>query len=104
MTATGNMPAMNELEQMARDHLWLHFTRMGAYADGGMPIIVKLRMVTNPHSRAFLGHGARWINARVISATDPTSRRNPAARTGGTSRTSTRIAIHVVPQMRHNSA
>jgi adenosylmethionine-8-amino-7-oxononanoate aminotransferase len=26
---------------MARDHLWLHFTRMGAYADGGMPIIVR---------------------------------------------------------------
>jgi adenosylmethionine-8-amino-7-oxononanoate aminotransferase len=41
MTATGSMPAMSELEQMARDHLWLHFTRMGAYADGGMPIIVR---------------------------------------------------------------
>src|SRR3954465_12783626 len=41
MTATGNMPAMNDLEQMAREHLWLHFTRMGAYADGGMPVIVR---------------------------------------------------------------
>src|SRR3954453_3829814 len=41
MTATGSMPAMNDLEQMARDHLWLHFTRMGAYADGGMPVIVR---------------------------------------------------------------
>ena len=41
MTATGNMPAISDLEQMARDHLWLHFTRMGAYADGGMPIIVR---------------------------------------------------------------
>ena len=41
MTATGSMPAMSELEQMARDHLWLHFTRMGAYAEGGMPIIVR---------------------------------------------------------------
>jgi adenosylmethionine-8-amino-7-oxononanoate aminotransferase len=41
MTATGNLPAMAELEQMARDHLWLHFTRMGAYADGGMPIIMR---------------------------------------------------------------
>src|SRR5213082_1170777 len=41
MTATGNMPAMQELEQMAREHLWLHFTRMGAYADGGMPVIVR---------------------------------------------------------------
>jgi adenosylmethionine-8-amino-7-oxononanoate aminotransferase len=41
MTATGGMPAITDLEQMARDHLWLHFTRMGAYADGGMPIIVR---------------------------------------------------------------
>jgi adenosylmethionine-8-amino-7-oxononanoate aminotransferase len=41
MTTTENMPAMSELEQMARDHLWLHFTRMGAYADGGMPVIVR---------------------------------------------------------------
>ena len=41
MTATGNLPAITDLEQMARDHLWLHFTRMGAYADGGMPIIVR---------------------------------------------------------------
>ena len=32
---------MPELEKMARDHLWLHFTRMGSYADGGMPIIVR---------------------------------------------------------------
>jgi adenosylmethionine-8-amino-7-oxononanoate aminotransferase len=41
MTATGSMPAMSDLEQMARDHLWLHFTRMGAYAEGGMPVIVR---------------------------------------------------------------
>ena len=41
MTATGNLPAMSELEQMARDHLWLHFTRMGAYADGGMPAVAR---------------------------------------------------------------
>jgi adenosylmethionine-8-amino-7-oxononanoate aminotransferase len=41
MTTTENLPAMNDLEQMARDHLWLHFTRMGAYADGGMPVIVR---------------------------------------------------------------
>src|SRR3954462_16036819 len=41
MTATGGMPAISDLEQMARDHLWLHFTRMGAYSDGGMPVIVR---------------------------------------------------------------
>jgi adenosylmethionine-8-amino-7-oxononanoate aminotransferase len=30
-----------ELERAARDHLWLHFTRMASYADGEMPIIVR---------------------------------------------------------------
>ena len=30
-----------DLQQAARDHLWLHFTRMGAYGDGEVPIIVR---------------------------------------------------------------
>jgi adenosylmethionine-8-amino-7-oxononanoate aminotransferase len=30
-----------ELQQAARDHLWLHFTRMGGYRDGEVPIIVR---------------------------------------------------------------
>ena len=31
-----------ELQQLARDHLWLHFTRMGGYGDGrDVPIIVR---------------------------------------------------------------
>ncbi|MFQ5426875.1 MAG: aspartate aminotransferase family protein, partial [Gaiellales bacterium] len=29
------------LEQLARDHLWLHFTRMGSFADAELPIIVR---------------------------------------------------------------
>nr|WP_240916908.1 aspartate aminotransferase family protein [Nocardioides sp. HDW12B] len=29
------------LQKSARDHLWLHFSRMGAYKDHDMPIIVK---------------------------------------------------------------
>jgi adenosylmethionine-8-amino-7-oxononanoate aminotransferase len=29
------------LQQAARDHLWLHFTRMGGYRDGEVPIIVR---------------------------------------------------------------
>jgi adenosylmethionine-8-amino-7-oxononanoate aminotransferase len=28
------------LQQAARDHLWLHFTRMGGYRDGEVPVIV----------------------------------------------------------------
>jgi adenosylmethionine-8-amino-7-oxononanoate aminotransferase len=30
-----------DLQQAARDHLWLHFTRMGAYGSGEVPIIVR---------------------------------------------------------------
>jgi adenosylmethionine-8-amino-7-oxononanoate aminotransferase len=30
-----------ELQQAARDHLWLHFTRMGGYRDAEVPIIVR---------------------------------------------------------------
>jgi adenosylmethionine-8-amino-7-oxononanoate aminotransferase len=33
--------SVQDLEALAREHLWLHFTRMGSYADGGMPIIVR---------------------------------------------------------------
>jgi adenosylmethionine-8-amino-7-oxononanoate aminotransferase len=31
----------DELQKAARDHLWLHFTRMSGYADGDVPIIVR---------------------------------------------------------------
>src|SRR3977135_628919 len=41
MTATGGMPAVSDLERMAHEHLWLHFTQMGAYADGSAPVIVR---------------------------------------------------------------
>src|SRR4029078_8032674 len=30
-----------QLQQAARDHLWLHFTRMGGYRDAEVPIIVR---------------------------------------------------------------
>jgi adenosylmethionine-8-amino-7-oxononanoate aminotransferase len=35
------MDAAIDLQQAARDHLWLHFTRMGGYRDGEVPIIVR---------------------------------------------------------------
>jgi len=31
----------SDLQQKARDHLWLHFTRMSGYADADIPIIVR---------------------------------------------------------------
>lgn len=39
MTATA--PAAVDLQRAAREHLWLHFTRMGGYMDGELPIIVR---------------------------------------------------------------
>jgi adenosylmethionine-8-amino-7-oxononanoate aminotransferase len=36
---TGYSPA--ELQRAARDHLWLHFTRMGGYRESEVPIIVR---------------------------------------------------------------
>jgi adenosylmethionine-8-amino-7-oxononanoate aminotransferase len=37
--ASATSPA--RLQQAARDHLWLHFTRMGGYANAEVPIIVR---------------------------------------------------------------
>lgn len=31
----------SELQELAKRHLWMHFTRMGAYADSEVPIIVR---------------------------------------------------------------
>ena len=41
MTATDLSRRPATLQQLARDHLWLHFTRMGGYRDAEVPIIVR---------------------------------------------------------------
>jgi adenosylmethionine-8-amino-7-oxononanoate aminotransferase len=41
MSSPAASPPTIDLQQAAREHLWLHFTRMGGYADGEMPIIVR---------------------------------------------------------------
>jgi len=41
MTTPETAPSVHEWQRMARDHLWLHFTRMGEYAADGPPIIVR---------------------------------------------------------------
>jgi adenosylmethionine-8-amino-7-oxononanoate aminotransferase len=38
---TATAPEKLDLQRAARDHLWLHFTRMGGYKDGEVPIIVR---------------------------------------------------------------
>ena len=41
MSATRASVSPARLRQQALDHLWLHFTRMGGYADAEVPIIVR---------------------------------------------------------------
>jgi adenosylmethionine-8-amino-7-oxononanoate aminotransferase len=41
MAATDGRLSAAELQQAARDHLWLHFTRMGGYRDAEVPVIVR---------------------------------------------------------------
>jgi adenosylmethionine-8-amino-7-oxononanoate aminotransferase len=41
MTTPETARSAAELQQAAKDHLWLHFTRMGEYGDSGPPIIVR---------------------------------------------------------------
>ena len=41
MTTTSAGLSPEQLQKAARDHLWLHFTRMGGYADAEVPVIVR---------------------------------------------------------------
>jgi adenosylmethionine-8-amino-7-oxononanoate aminotransferase len=41
MTLPGTTSSLADLQQAARDHLWLHFTRMGGYREAQVPIIVR---------------------------------------------------------------
>ena len=41
VAAPAPAPEARDLQRAARDHLWLHFTRMGALRDGEVPIIVR---------------------------------------------------------------
>jgi adenosylmethionine-8-amino-7-oxononanoate aminotransferase len=57
MTAT-EQSTTRDLQQLARDHLWLHFTRMGGYRDAEVPIIVR-------GDGCYLedSHGRRYLDA-----------------------------------------
>jgi adenosylmethionine-8-amino-7-oxononanoate aminotransferase len=41
MSAPATSLSATDLQKAAREHLWLHFTRMGGYMDGEIPIIVR---------------------------------------------------------------
>jgi adenosylmethionine-8-amino-7-oxononanoate aminotransferase len=40
-TATPQTTDQSDLQEQAKRHLWMHFTRMGTYADHELPVIVK---------------------------------------------------------------
>ena len=44
------------LQQLAKDHLWMHFTRLGSYADADVPVIVRGEgcYVYDEHGRRYL--------------------------------------------------
>ena len=41
MSIARTIPSESELQTMAKDHLWMHFTRQSTMAESGVPIIVK---------------------------------------------------------------
>jgi adenosylmethionine-8-amino-7-oxononanoate aminotransferase len=41
VSSAGTRMSPAELQQAAKDHLWLHFTRMGTYATSDVPVIVR---------------------------------------------------------------
>jgi adenosylmethionine-8-amino-7-oxononanoate aminotransferase len=47
----------SELQKLARRHLWMHFTRMGAYEDHELPIIVR-----GEGSYVYDEHGKRYLD------------------------------------------
>jgi adenosylmethionine-8-amino-7-oxononanoate aminotransferase len=61
MATTRTRPAAAErdasLQELARRHLWMHFTRMGAYADGEVPIITR-----GEGAYVYDEHGKRYLD------------------------------------------
>src|SRR3990170_2892388 len=49
--------AQGSLQEMAKRHLWMHFTRMGSFADGEVPIIARGE---GPY--VFDEHGKRYLD------------------------------------------
>jgi adenosylmethionine-8-amino-7-oxononanoate aminotransferase len=88
-TATPEPATSSTLQELAKRHLWMHFTRMGAYADAEVPIIVKGEgpYVYDEHGNKFLdglsglfccnaGHGRAEIGdaaARQVTELDFTT-------------------------------
>ena len=57
-TPTAEPETGTSLQELAKRHLWMHFTRMGAYADGEVPIITRGE---GPY--VYDEHGKRYLDA-----------------------------------------
>jgi adenosylmethionine-8-amino-7-oxononanoate aminotransferase len=55
--ATPQASEQSELQKLARRHLWMHFTRMGAYEDHELPIIVR-----GDGCHVYDEHGKRYLD------------------------------------------
>src|SRR4029079_8408049 len=49
--------AQSDLQELAKKHLWMHFTRMGAFEDHDVPIIVR-----GEGSYVWDEHGKRYLD------------------------------------------
>src|SRR5918994_5325590 len=56
-TDTVRRPATQDLQQRAKRHLWMHFTRMGSFADQDVPVIARGE---GPY--VFDEHGNRYLD------------------------------------------
>jgi len=54
---TGSAAGQSTLQEKAKRHLWMHFTRMGAYADREVPIIVR-----GEGCHVYDEHGKRYLD------------------------------------------
>jgi adenosylmethionine-8-amino-7-oxononanoate aminotransferase len=55
---TAETSTTGTLQELAKRHLWMHFTRMGAYADAEVPIIVR-----GEGAYVYDEHGNRYLDA-----------------------------------------
>src|SRR4051794_25930801 len=57
-TATPQTTNQSQMQELAKRHLWMHFTRMGTYADHELPVIVK-----GEGCYVWDEHGKRYLDA-----------------------------------------
>ncbi len=83
ITPTAEPATTSSLQELAKRHLWMHFTRMGAFADAEMPIIVRGDgpYVYDEHGNRYLdglsglfcsniGHGRSELGAAAAAQVD----------------------------------